>query len=332
MPTYFARGVSVRLGAIPLGDTTTAKIILRKGEAAKQQSALAEKRLLGSKLLKEEQVPFPGDEAAFQLNWLAQAPFMQTRVGSDIYEEEEPGDAQYVSQRTLKALTLHVHLSDQTYVSGLYNQRTSLKIEVFFNGTLAACLAMPNYDGKSGSKDHHQVFAGTRVDFLAERPWIILPPGVAADGSTAKNNTPPSVEQRWQHIGQALQAEARERGTDEQGNIPPTAEFLNALATTQMPEQVHTMQRPGGKTFGVIDVVITSGEGRKLTSGVGYLKAPKRMIDESYPFVLRADGRTMQLRVDAPSKSESDAEPQDTIDVDAEGDSDPETQTRTLKA
>ena len=94
MPTYFARGVSVRLGAIPLGDTTTAKIILRKGEAAKQQSTLAEKRLLGSKLLKEEQVPFPGDEAAFQLNWLAQAPFMQTRVGSDIYEGEAPGDAQ----------------------------------------------------------------------------------------------------------------------------------------------------------------------------------------------------------------------------------------------
>jgi len=195
MPTYFARGVSVRLGAIPLGDTTTAKIILRKGEAAKQQFALAEKRLLRSELLKEEQVPFPGDDAAFQLNWLAKAPFMQTRVGSDIYEEEAPGDAQGapkdVSQLTLKALTLHVNLSDQTYVSGLYNQRTSLKIEVFFNGTLAACLAMPNYDGKSGSKDHHQVFAGTRVDFLAERPWIILPPGVAADGSTAKNKPRP---------------------------------------------------------------------------------------------------------------------------------------------
>ncbi|KAI4684962.1 uncharacterized protein J4E88_004404 [Alternaria novae-zelandiae] len=361
MPTYFARGVSVRLGAIPLGDTTTAKIILRKGEAAKQQSALAEKRLLRSKLLKEEQVPFPGDDAAFQLNWLAKAPFMQTRVGSDIYEDEAPGDAQGapkgayllpntnstiaandsfsdVSQLTLKALTLHVNLSDQTYVSGLYNQRTSLKIEVFFNGTLAACLAMPNYDGKSGSKDHHQVFAGTRVDFLAERPWIILPPGVAADGNTAKNNTPPSVEQRWQHIGQALQAEARERGTDEQGNIPPTADFLHALATTQMPEQVYTMQRPGGKTFGVIDVVITSGEGRKLTSGVGYLKTPKRMIDESYPFVLGADGSTMQLRVDAPSKSESDAEPQDTveptsevIDVDAEGDSDPEYRSHTKR-
>lgn len=353
MPTYFARGVSVRLGAIPLGDTTTAKIILRKGDAAKQQSALAEKRLLKSKLLKEEQVPFPGDEAAFQLNWLAQAPFMQTRVGSDIYEGELSRDAQEatkgaylppntnsitanssfsdVSQRTLKALTLHVNLSEQTYVSGLYDQRTSLKIEVFFNGTLAACLSMPNYDGRSGSKDHHQVFAGTRVDFLAERPWVVLPPGVAADGSTEKNNTPPSTEQRWQHIGQALQAEVHERGTDEQGNVPPTAEFLRALATTQMPEEARSMQKPGGKTFGVIDVVITSGKGRKLTSGVGYLKAPKRMIDESYPFVLGTDGSTMHLRVDAPSKSESDAEPpgaiepnSEVIDVDAEGDSDPE--------
>jgi hypothetical protein len=77
---------------MPLEETTTQKIILRKGDTAKQQSELAEKRLLKSRLLKEENVPFPGDTDAFQLNWVAKAPFMQTRVGSDAYEEADTRD------------------------------------------------------------------------------------------------------------------------------------------------------------------------------------------------------------------------------------------------
>jgi hypothetical protein len=89
MPTYFARGVSVRLAAMPLEDTTTQKIILRKGDAAKQQSESAEKMLLKSKLLKEKVVPFPGDEDAFHLNWVANAPFMQTQVRNDLYDKED---------------------------------------------------------------------------------------------------------------------------------------------------------------------------------------------------------------------------------------------------
>ncbi|CAI9630284.1 unnamed protein product [Alternaria burnsii] len=309
MPTYFARGVSVRLSATPLEDSTTQKIILRKGDAAKQQSELAERRLLETKLLKEEVVPFPDDEYAFQLNWVANAPFMQTRVKNNVYDKTE-ATTDAASLREPKALALHVHLSDKTYVSGLYNQRTSLKIEVFFNGTLSACLFIPTHDVRSGAKGNHQVFAGTRIDFLAERPWVILSPEVAADGNTRKNTTLVSVEQRWLHLCQALQIEARERGQDEEGNRPPTADFLCALATMQMPDQVRNMQRPGGKTFGIIDVIITAGEGRKLTSGVGYLKAPKRMVDGSYPFVPDADSTTMLLCTDTPGKGETDAEPQ----------------------
>jgi hypothetical protein len=235
------------------------------------------------------------------------------------------------ASRKPKALALHVKLSDKTYVSGLYNQKTSLKVDVFFNGTLSACLFIPIHDIRSGAKSNHQVFAGTRIDFLAERPWVILSPEVAADGSVRQNNTTATVEQRWRHLCQALQTEARERGTDEEGNRPPTAEFLDALATMQMPEQVRSMQKPGGKTFGIIDVVVTAGEGRKLTSGVGYLKAPKRMIDESYLFVPGADGNTVHQRTDVSGKRESGAEPQnaiesssEVIDVDAEGGSDPD--------
>jgi hypothetical protein len=189
-----------------------------------------------------------------------------------------------------KALVLHVNLSDRTYISGLRNQRTSLKIEVFFNGQLSSCWLMSIHDLRSGVRGHHQVFAGTRVDFLAERPWIILPPGLGPDGSPTAEHTPISVLQRWQDICQALQSEAQERGCNKEGEVPPTATFLRALATMQMPDEVWNIQNPGGKVFGTIDVVITAGDGKKLTSGVGYLKTPARMLDENFPFRLQSDG------------------------------------------
>ena len=85
MPTYLARGVSAHLGAMPLADAVSQNIILRKGEAAKQQSDTAEIQLRGSKMLKEVPVPFPGDEEQYRLNWLGNAPFMQVQVGEDLF-------------------------------------------------------------------------------------------------------------------------------------------------------------------------------------------------------------------------------------------------------
>jgi hypothetical protein len=104
MPTYFARGLSVRLSATPLEDSTTQKIILRKGDAAKQQSELAERRLLERKLLKEEVVPFPDDEYAVQLNWVANAPFMQTRVKNDVYDKTEATTGTHLSTSPITLL------------------------------------------------------------------------------------------------------------------------------------------------------------------------------------------------------------------------------------
>lgn len=192
----------------------------------------------------------------------------------------------------IKALVLHVNLSDRTYVSGLQNQTTSLKIEVLFNGQLSHCWLMSMHDLRSGTRSHHQVFAGTRVDFLAERPWIIVPTGLAPNGSFRKGSKSVSVLQRWQDICSTLQDEACERGTNTEGQVPPTAEFLKALATMHMPDRVQNMQKPGGRVFGTIDVVITAGEGKKLTSGVGYLKEPRRMLDDNFPIKLQSDGTT----------------------------------------
>jgi hypothetical protein len=280
MPTYHARGVSIRLGAMPLTETVTPTIVLRKGDLAKKQCEDAERKLLGSQLLHEERVTFPGDERGFELNWLGGAPFMQTQVGKTLFEKE---NAENIKRGPL-ALSLHVNVSDRTFISGFDKQnKLHLKIEVLFNGQLSSCLFLPTYEIRSGVKTLHQTFAGCRVDYLAERPWVILPPDVAADGSPTKGRTSILAEKRWKDISEALMMEANVRGTDKQGRVPSSAGFLQALATMEMPDQVSNMQGSGGKNFGIIDVVISAGDGRKVTSGAGYLKAPRRLKDENFP-------------------------------------------------
>ncbi|KAF1944706.1 hypothetical protein EJ02DRAFT_85818 [Clathrospora elynae] len=327
MPTYHARGVSAHLGAMPLADAITPRITLKKGDAARQQSEAAEAKLLGSRLLAEERVFFPGDEAGFALNWLGNAPFMQAQAGKGSFGRE--GADQDGEDDWPKALVLHINLSDKSFVSGLRNHKTSLKIDVLFNGQLSGCLFMPTHDVRSGVKSHHQVFAGTRVDYLAERPWIIIPPGVAADGTARKSKKTFPVEHRWQLLCQALQKEASERGIDEEGEVPPTAQFLSALAGMRMPDQVRGMQKSNGMQFGVIDVVITAGEGRKITSGKTYLKAPQRLADRNFPLILGSDGITKPAHAVEIGQSDSDSEHQhfikpspELIEVDAECDSD----------
>jgi hypothetical protein len=87
MPSYLARGVSVRLGVMPLSDAVSQDIVLRRGEAAKQQSEAAERQLRGSRVLKEVSVSFPGDEEQHHLNWLGNAPFMQVQAGWDVFDK-----------------------------------------------------------------------------------------------------------------------------------------------------------------------------------------------------------------------------------------------------
>jgi hypothetical protein len=352
MPTYYARGVSIRLGVLPLAETTTPSIVLKKGEMAKQQCEEAEKRLLQSKLLREESVRFPNNDAGFELNWLGGAPFMQARAGIGLFENDldrnTSPSATTVNPASLRlrsadygshfsdfphgkdplALALHVKLSDKSFVSGLNtNNKVHLKIEVFFNGQLSSCLFVPVHDVRSGVKSLHQVFAGYRVDFLAERPWVVLPPRKSADGSPSKHRIGTTADQRWENICKALSKDANARGMDTDGNVPPSAEFLNALAAMPMPDEVKHMQRPGSRNFGVIDVIITAGDGRKVTTGTTYLKAPQRLADENYPLRSGHGGETDAIPTFGTSDAEEgirdaiEASP-DVVDVDAEGDGD----------
>lgn len=185
MPTYHARGISVRLGSIPLEETTTRNVVLRKGETAKGQSEAAEKKLLRSSFLTEKRANLAGDSEGFELNWVADAPLMQVQADAGFaHSPELHGGVQRLTSPEInrpQALALHVKLSDKAFDLG-FSKKTHLKIEVLFNGQLSSCSLIHSTDIRAGAKSLHQVFAGSRVDFLAERPWVLLPPFTSADG------------------------------------------------------------------------------------------------------------------------------------------------------
>ena len=154
----------------PLANTITAQVALKKGEVARKQCKDAEEQLLQCTFLPEERVDFAGDEHGLHLNWLGNAPFMQAQhsiMNNDL--------ANKIVDKTAKALSLHVKLSDKTFNSGLNGNKVHIKIEILFNGKLAGSSFIPIHDVRSGVKPLHQVFAGTRIDFLSERPWVLLP-------------------------------------------------------------------------------------------------------------------------------------------------------------
>lgn len=330
MPIYNARGISVRLGTLPLSDSVTHNIVARKGETARQQRIEAEKKLLTSKRLPEKAVRFPEDHASFELNWLGNAPFKQAHVtpprqntkdGTPCDRGEQP-----LEDTRGEALVLHVQLSEKTFMSGLDRLKTNIKIDVFFNGELASCVFIPLHDIRSGTKSCHQVFAGTRVDYLAERPWVIFPTTVLSkDASNCGKVTLPA-EVRWQAICRALRCEAQERGTDVGGTMPPSAEFLKALSYIQMPQELRDLHRPSCRSFGVIDVVISAGDGKKVTSGSGYLNRPQRLVDDRFSLVVNENQYGSESQ-----GSGVNATDQDFDDIDAEGESDCDYEPRSKK-
>ncbi|KAF3002665.1 hypothetical protein E8E13_009599 [Curvularia kusanoi] len=285
MPTYHARGITVRLGSMALEETTTRNVAIRKGDVAKRQNETAEKKLLHSPYLAERRAPLDDRAESFDLNWLADVPFMQTQVDAGFSHlpdaHEGPSRPTAVQSNGPQALAVHLVLSDKSFNSG-FNDKTHLKMEVLFNSQLSACSLMHITDVRMGAKSFHQVFAGYRLDFLAERPWVLLPPSVAADGGERKASGIVNSLERWNELSAALLMEARDRGTNLDGESPPSAKFIHALASMQPPPYLDSLQKPGGRTFGVVDVIITAGTGHKPTTGITYLKCPQKLRDPSY--------------------------------------------------
>lgn len=192
------------------------------------------------------------------------------------------------------ALTLTVHLSKESFVPSCGTKTKHLvqdvKIDVFFNGELTASTYVPaRYRGEAHNMVQlTQRFSGRRVDRVAERPWVIVPPGQNADGSlrTSKRNKEAYVgaQERWDRIGQTLEEQGEKFGRNQYGDPSVVGEYLASLSRLEMPEEVNELQRGGGPKFGVIDVVLTLGKGQKDEPEKGYLKEPTRLRLRGFNF------------------------------------------------
>ncbi|KAL5403172.1 hypothetical protein PMIN06_008988 [Paraphaeosphaeria minitans] len=214
-----------------------------------------------------------------------------------------------------KALVLHVMLSDKTFYHNPFNSNPQhLKIDVLLNGQLSSSALIRAHDVRTGAKSLNQLFAGARIDYMAERPWVIHTPQCgAASGNTA------SAQTRWTEIRKALTSEANERGVDVNGERPPTARYLRELANMQMPDMVSDLQRPGRIKFGVIDVIITVGAGKKSVNNAVYLKLPTRLSDDRFCYEVNEVAGSGPCQTHA---STSGPHSLDSVDRYAEGNSD----------
>ncbi|KAJ9668316.1 hypothetical protein H2201_001364 [Coniosporium apollinis] len=195
----------------------------------------------------------------------------------------------------LQALSVQVKLSSKSFPRSLdeRNVAQDVKIDVLFNGDLIASTFVPaRY--KSESKhftELHQQFSGKKTHNLLERVLVLVPLGQNADGSlrSLKRGKAASAgaAERWHQISTILEEEADKQGFNQYGDRSPVGEYLASLAALPMPEGVQGLQKPGGPKFGVIDVILTAGKGKKYGPSTRYLSGPERLVDNRYPIKTR---------------------------------------------
>ena len=153
-----------------------------------------------------------------------------------------------------------------------------LMIDVFHNGVHAETRHC------SSKMDFSQplVFSGTRIRYLVEKAWTFQ----AAQGQILSDvgKVPRDIAlDRWRAIGDSLAGEAESFGRRENGQVPPVADYLFALAAAPYPEKLADLQELGQARFGVIDVVLTLGNADRLPRSATYLQRAAKRPDPGYP-------------------------------------------------
>lgn len=180
---------------------------------------------------------------------------------------------------SIKALSMTTQLSTNSFTRRSNGCSEDLKIEVLFNGTLTGCAYVSQRD-KSSSNALTLRFSGRRTNRVLERAWI-FDEGVSAV-SEDKGTGEAKRQKRWNEICAALRTEANTIGFDEEGNRPPSGDVLWGLAKMPLPEPAVCSSSAVGAQFGVIDLIITLGEGKKFGTTEGYLTNPQRLKDTQF--------------------------------------------------
>ena len=227
-------------------------------------------------------------------------------MGIDLHEPLIPnqnvisdGGESFCPEIKPQALCLTVQLSKKSFLRKPKIRPLDLKIDIYFNGEFCSCSYVPERTClDSNLADLAQRFAGRRIDRLLERPWIIVPPGQIPEGSLrecrqSEEGAINGVLQRWNAIADLLRKEAEKGGRNKWGDLFVLGDYLNSLSKLEMPKEVENLQRTEGPKFGVLDVVLTTGHGKKFQPGYGYLSEPIAMKtselmvpEEGHPYLI----------------------------------------------
>ena len=186
-----------------------------------------------------------------------------------------------------QALCLTVQLSKKSFLPNPYPhikklRALDIKIDIYYNGELCtSCYVPERLRSESSIAELTQRFGGRRVDRLLERPWIIVPSGQNADGTLREHRRGKAgatgASQRWKAVSHILQGEAERGGRNKWGDLSILGDYLKSLSMLEMPKEVEELQKGGGVRYGIIDVVLTAGHGKKDNPETGYLSEPARM-------------------------------------------------------
>ena len=151
-----------------------------------------------------------------------------------------------------------------------------VKIDIYFNGELCvSSFVSARYRNGTKPSELTQRFSGRRIDRLLERPWVFVPPGQNPDGTLKHFKFAIGSQQRLRVINRLLSSEAEKLGRDVNGQLTQLGKYLVSLSKIEIPE-LQSSAKTNVK-YGIIDVVLTSGQGKKDDPSAGYLSQPISM-------------------------------------------------------
>lgn len=150
-----------------------------------------------------------------------------------------------------------------------------IKVDVYCNGEFVGCSFAP-YRAQQASNQNELIhrFHGRKVHRVGERPWVL---GQSTPYTFGSDHRDVDATNRWRAISEQMSVEANRPDLVPNGKQTELAKYLAALAALDIPQQVVDRQRSLKKQFGIIDVVITLGRGKKYDPSKRYLHEPAHM-------------------------------------------------------
>lgn len=271
MPHYRAAGIEAYVETVDLTNSSSTALMfpagMRTGDLEHIDSQISKASRLAERLVRDDD----GQQNALRfLGPDADMPYLLASVGPTYHCLHNASSN--------VGLVLTVDLSRCGYLnSSAISNNTDVKVEVFYNGELAACRFVGGRKTTHGPEERAELvlrFHGRRVEASMERPWTLTADDEPRDGSSS------STGAGWREIGAALAAEAKDR-QQSTGYSSLTTEYLEAISQTT-PLEIDQQHDKGQSTsLGIIDVVVTQGRGGKAVHFQRVNTEPTRMNDES---------------------------------------------------